>query len=393
MNKMGLDENVKAVIYAMVKADGKFWFPYKSAIYSYDESDMKVVKEYEFELPKASQSLFYDIVNIGKKLVLSPFCTKYIAVYDMETRHMDFLDVGGNDQHTWYRNIVVYKEKLFVLPGGPDSDVLVVDGLRDVRRIHIDNWADSVKKNQCTSEHVIQDKYLWATAYYSDQVLKLNMETEKYELIRVGKGSAGYTGIAIDDSYIWLAESSTGAVIRYNVNNKDIKKICMPIELDYNSTNKNYVHLNLFDFDQYIISIPALCNKMIRIRKETLDSEFIEIDFFNAVLRNKFNYRYGNYTSSNFGKKINETTLWVQRTYDGQIANINIEDFTYKAFDLTLTEITYGEMYRQLYNSGNINGESEETSLHSFVFSLKETESNKTENAISTGMEIWRKIV
>lgn len=389
------DKNWEVVLYASpMKVDEKYWFPYVNVLYSYDVISGEIKREHEFDFSNEQYNAYCYSMHIGRNIVLSPFRARDIAVYDMETHKMKFLEWENQAAYTMYRDIASFGDKLFLLPGIGKSDILVLDGLQSVRPISLINWDGNTKGDEWTSEYAIQDKYLWITAHYSNQVLKMDMDTEQYELVTICEESAGYTGIVIDNEYLWLAESSTGAFVRYNTQDGRAKKFDAPVGLDYNSADKSYVHLSLFNFEKSIISIPALCGSMTILDKETGNLDIVDIDFFDSIADSKANYKYGNYTTSSFGKKIDETTLWVQRALDGEIACIDIGSLTYTTFCLELDKEELDDIRARLYRSGELAlAEDRLTSLSSMLNFLKDTDENVSRQSFSNiGVKIWEEL-
>lgn len=379
------NRKMNMLIYDMVEVEGKYWFSYKDAIYSYDAFNMEVTKEQDLKIPDMGNCAFWGIANLGRKLFLSPLHTKDIAIYNIETKQTSFVNLGNGDDYSWYRRTVVFEKKIFMLPQF-NSGFLILDEVGNIGRVHIDGWHIKEKYVEITSGYVVQDRYLWITAHCSNQVLKLDMYTEQYELIAIGDDSVGYTGITSDGEYLWLAESNTGALIRYGIQDGEAKKFCAPDDLDYNSAQYSYVHWQLFNFEKYIVSIPALCDKMTVLDKETHEFRCVCIDFFDAVKESSPNYMQKFFSTSNFGIKIDEATLWVQRSLDGRLAAINIKDFTYKTFALELV----GDI--RLYTAGSISYESKITSLDSFLYYLKDVGKSMERNHANVGAEIWTKV-
>lgn len=387
------DENM--VIYAApLKIGSKYWFSYAGLIFNYDEVSKELRKEYHFNLYNGQENVYSYLTNIGPKIIFSPFCMGRIAIYDIETQQTEFLFDEGSNEFLYYRNIVAVKEKTFLLPGRSDCDILVLDKLRNVRHISIADWHFKGENCERTSEYVKQDRYLWITAHYSNQVLKLNVDTEQYELIEIGKDCIGFTGITIDGEYLWLAESSTGAFLRYNTFSGEVRYFNAPSELNFNSSTKNYVHLSLFNFEKYIVSVPALCGNMAVLNKKTEEFDIAKIDFFNAITNCRRSYEYGNYTTCSFGKKINENTLWVQRASDGEIAIVNVEDFTYTTFSFKLKEKEIKDICTNLYNNkGSMLCENRIVSLNSmFCFLKNHNENDINRDSCYIGADIWTKI-
>ena len=409
-NSNNISNVKKAVIFAEpTEIDGKYWFPYGNAIYSYDIWGKKITREWRFEISSKEKkrgwrfdssnpdylTLFCWSTKIGKTLVLSPYWAKDIVFYNTLTKEINFFDCEIKGNVSGYRNVVEFSKKLFVLPNNKNNDILVLQEKDKIKHIKISDWKNTVEKWECTAGYTVQGKYLWVTAHYSNQVLKLDMETEQYEWITIEEDAVGYTGIKTDGEYMWLAESHTGAIIKYSIYNRTTKRFNAPASLNFNSSEKGYVYLELFDFEKYIITIPALCDKMTILNKKTDELNVLDIDFFDSVINSNNNYMHGNFITSSFGKKIDENTLWVQRAIDGEIAVIDIETLTYKTFSLGIEYKFINDMYAQRYfylTNGRWN--EKDISLNLFLCYQHCSDNNKKQIYHSgIGAEIWEELI
>ena len=167
-----------AIIYGNLElVNGRYWFPYINTVYSYSITTKEVKKE--FEIPTFQTGGFVYLKHVGDKIILSPFREPNIVVYDLLTQKLEYLNLEFKQPEAYCRHIVEYKKKLFILSGLFHDGIIVVEGLRQVRFVHIADWKENEKKCECTSEYVKIGKYLWVTAHYSNQILKFYMEEER----------------------------------------------------------------------------------------------------------------------------------------------------------------------------------------------------------------------
>ena len=92
---------------------------------------------------------------------------------------------------------------------------------------------------------------------------------------------------------MWLAESHTGAIIKYSIYNRTTKRFNAPASLNFNSSEKGYVYLELFDFEKYIITIPALCDKMTILNKKRDALHGLHMAYFDYVINSNHNTSQG----------------------------------------------------------------------------------------------------
>ncbi len=341
----------KIVLYeAPVKIKERYWFPYLNTVYSLGITDKKIKKE--FNLPTMEVYGFHSLTAFGNKVILSPSHAQHIAVYDMERDYVELVDFGCKNQYAYYHMIFSFEEKIFILPSLVESGILVLDKEKRVHKINVDWYGGKAGERIRILKCAAQDKYLWITTCDSNQLIKLNMINEQYELVEIETHVQGYTGIAIDNENIWLAEASMGDLIQYNSMNGKLKRFKAPNELDYNLFETCSVHSQLHIFDKCIISTPALAGQMTIFDKKTEQYRIIKNSFLDPVLDWKNNYRSGMYSTSSFSKKIDENTLWIQRNADGEIASINVEELTYATFSVAFEEKEIEDMLERLYRCG-----------------------------------------
>lgn len=374
----------KAVFYsAPLKIDERYWFPYLNAVYSFGISDKKVRKE--FTLPTTEVYGYQGIGKVKNKIVLSPCHAGAIAIYDLKQGNMKAVDVGCGGQSAFCHTVEVYQNKVFILPSISQNGILVLDDENKIHRISVNKWG--------TGEYVrivksaIQDRYMWITSCDSNQVLKLDMETENYELIQINVKSKGYTGIAVEEADIWLADVSTGNLIQYNTISSMIEEFKAP-EIECNLSRVCAIHNHLFVFDRYILSTPAMSRRMILFDKETEQCQIVKGNFFESTVNDL-------YPASSFALKIDQQTLWVQRSLDGEIASINVEDLGYTTFSIAFGENDIKEMLKTLYDCENLAYvERSEVSVEELICYIQKTaDPRRRRNRVENGKKIWKQLV
>lgn len=346
------------------KVFSKYWFIDKGFLYSYDPLAMETKKEYVFSSLNKYPYLYVEYVN--GYLFMSPYEENRIAIYDFENRKMEYIDCQYEQEKPMCGRMFVYKSKIFMLSVIIENGIKIVENLRDVRTVCISDWYEDSKREGISTLNAVKDNYMWIPSHNSNKILKLDMDSEEYQLITIDDDDTGYSAIQIEEKYIWLTESRTGSLVCYDMVTKEVQKFSVPEGFDYVCKTKDYVHQDMFDFGDKIITIPSFANKMTIFDKQTQEYKLLDIEFLDS-----FDNRYKTnlYLTCCFGKKIDENFLWVQRTKDGLIANIDIRDFSYKtfAFEINQEEVTERFMMCLLSDKESIITESEDAPLATFI--------------------------
>lgn len=388
-------KNMNAILYsAPIKIGKTYWFTYGDVIYCFEQDRFKIEKVQELHIPDIHPNAYCYMTGADNQIIFSPFYAKDIAVYDTRTGSIQYIDWGYKNRYAYYRNVAAYGGKIFLLPGVMDGDIIVVDERKKIRHIRIADWNCNTQRSEWTSESVIQGRYLWVTAHYSSQILKLDMDTEQYEFCQTHGHATGYTGIAADRDILWLAESATGAIVKYQIQTGDTEIFQAPDTLGCCKTGKKYVHSGLYDFDNYVVTIPALSDQMTALNKQTGECRTVDTDFFDPVTKDG-RYQYENSSLCSFGTKADDATLWVQRALDGEIACMTVGDtFSYHTFSLRLDPLHMSGMRERIYScDGEIFLENDLTTLNSLLFYIKNTGTDNGMQGVSgVGPRIWEKL-
>lgn len=380
----------KIILYgAPLKVNERYWFPYLNAVYSFGVLDKKIKKE--FALPTAEVYGFQDLERNGSKIILSPCHAKNMAVYDTEQGYIKIVDIGCMEQAAYCHEIAVFKNKVFILPSVLENGILVLDEGNKVHKIFVNQWEKDAAEHIRIAKFAIQDKYMWITSCDSNQVLRLDMINETYELIEINVNSRGFTGISVDGANIWIADFSTGNLIRYNTGTGALKEFRAPDELNCKLPKACAVHNHLFIFDRCIISTPAMSGQMTVLDKRTEQYQIIKNSFFDTAAGDNKNL----YPASSFAKKIDEKTLWVQRSSDGEIANINVQDLTYTTFSLALEEDKIEDILTNLCNRRDLTyKEQDEVTVRDMIYYVKNLDKSlQKQKYIENGTKIWKQLI
>lgn len=341
----------KVHITDMVKQEDKIWFTtnrYNALFYADGEAKQIRYAGCVKEQPKW-QGAYPFLIEKGKDLLLSPDVADRPAIYETDSEKMELIGAERTEENMRYRKIVRYGNRIFYLPTVNDY----------IAELHIETgeWKyhseciHELRRGIDTSEEVVfeyavyGDK-MWISATYTNCVLQFHMEDGTYELYPIGSEQSGYSGIAADKEYLWLAQIQGGDIVRWNRHSEEMQVFYMPEGFRFwqSTTGRSLAHLYLIDMGQWLVTIPGFSNCMVKLDKTTGETSLLNEDFWKKAAEKGNGYHPEFFLSSEFGAKMSEETVIVQRNYDDAVAILHIEDETYEVFYPTLTEDDYAKL-------------------------------------------------
>lgn len=285
------------------------------------------------------------ICKLGNDLFLSPDVATNPAVYHIDSKQIECLTLPDPKVNQSYRKILGYKNKIFFLPSSNDSiieyniDTKIFSYYKDCIREM--GWT-AATKDITTINFTAAGKYLWVIGAYTNQILKFDMDEGSYNLYKVGSDNNGYSGIIVNNNIVWIAEVHSGDILKWDMSNKELITNSMPDSFhSIQPENGNqYAHLSLIDMGEWIISIPYHSNGMIKLNKESGKATML----INSFFEEKIDVYEDISNVCHFGMKIDNNTVWVQRTSDGAVAVVHVEEENYDKFYPILSEQEYVKM-------------------------------------------------
>ncbi|NLL75918.1 MAG: hypothetical protein GX235_01520 [Clostridiales bacterium] len=345
------EEKRKVHITDMVKQNNKIWFTTNlyNALFNMnkDTREMHYVGRAK-EQPKW-QGVYPYLTSEGKKLLLSPNAADSPAIYDTTSGKMELIGTDRVGENLQYRKIVPYGNRIFYLPIVRNY---IAEFNLDAKEwiFHTDCIQEMRKgrgnREEPVFEYAVFGEDMWISATYTNYVLRFHMTDGTYALYPIGDKENGYSGIAADEEYLWLAEVHCGNIVRWNRCSGEIRIFPMPegFRLWQNSTGRRLAHLSLIDMGPWIVTVPGCSNCMVKLDKVTGEVSLLLEDFWKKAEETGNGYHPDFFVSSEFGAKLDQDTVIVQRNCDDATAILNIEDETYEVFYPVLTEEDFAKL-------------------------------------------------
>lgn len=285
---------------------------------------------------------------MDKDIYLSPDWSGSPAVFHSDNQTFELM-TEELEVNFRCRKIISFENKIFYLPARNNC---IIEYNTDTK-----SW---IQHTECiyelgynaalpeaaTFDYVIHKEYIWISATYTNRVLQFSMRDCTYSIHHIGGENHGYSGIAMDEGNLWLAEVHSGNIVRWNRYTKKLMEISMPDEFSmWRQDNvRDFAHLYLIDMGESIVTIPGFSNCMVKLDKKSGKATMLIQDFWKNVGKTVNGYIPEIYASSDFAKKINDSTIWVQRSYDEAVAIVNVEEEAYEVFYPALSEEDFSRL-------------------------------------------------
>ena len=177
---------------------------------------------------------YYGIKKIQNKIILAPYNTEDIYIYDLDKRQGIKLVLSeAKDNMKLFDEIIEYKGKAFLLPGRYPALVRV-----DMETLEVCEYRECVKSFQRTneSEHMFQwayyvnGEYLYLAGMNESRILIFNMEDESYKIKTIGGYPYGYCRLIYDGTCFWLGAFKVNRIVRWDEKSGNTKEYSYPME-------------------------------------------------------------------------------------------------------------------------------------------------------------------
>lgn len=345
--------NRKIRISDMIYEEGKWYlisFSY-NGLFSINsmskEADSIDWSQIEFEGRVEGQPRWYCsnlfLMKEDNKLYLSPGMAFQTGRYDFETGEFFVLsspaEFTEEKKFMQCREMISYGDKIFFLPNknGAVWEYCVVTKRWTEHKECVDELRKGLSENVYASAsdisgYVREGNLLYMVTSYTNRVLCYDMDSGKHRIYEVGDSGYTYSAIAGSEGIFWLAETVSGKLVKWDKNSNQIQEIAMPKEFGCFSRYdaSYYVHSRLFEMGSWIITTPAFSNCMIKVDKLTGKVSLCAKELWDNVEQPCNDYHPQFYTISGFAKKIDENTLWIQRTFDDALIELKVDKEEYR---------------------------------------------------------------
>lgn len=178
-----------------------------------------------------------DINVWNDKLILTPSAARKIWIYDLLSKHWDSIDIKECEH--WgigsFTQTYIYGDTVFGI--GSSYPAIICINLKDNSCSYIEapykdfaaRHAD-INYNYFRSHGAQVQNTLYLASCLDNFVLKFDMETQKYQWIKVGDENHVYSAIAWDGKNFWLSPRLNGGIVKWD-GKENIQILPLPREL------------------------------------------------------------------------------------------------------------------------------------------------------------------
>ncbi len=164
-----------------------------------------------------TERLYNGIITNGEVLLLVPFNAKKIWWYDFEKAKWEYINLAGYVEPMLEGKFVggiIIREKAYLF-GYYYEGVLLVD----LKNKTIRDFLEKEPKKNCSywgQSVAWKDDVVYVANRVKNEILKINVEDENYEIVKTPYSNDLYIGIAYDGSSFWLVPHYGSKVYRWD---------------------------------------------------------------------------------------------------------------------------------------------------------------------------------
>lgn len=319
-------------------------------------------------------------MNINNsKLILGPRNAKKIWTYDLNTKTWDNLSINKlDDQQNGITQIYNYKNFVYLI-GSSYPAILCIDLENNTCDYIEEPYKEAAARHEKVDflyfrAHGVQlDNNLYLASCLDNFVLKFDMETKKYQWIKVGDDGCAYSEITWDGTSFWLSPRLNCDIVKWD--GKEKTEI-LPLPPELKPTTNTYTWTACYDGRNIVF--PCMSHP-----------ESIIID----TQKNMFEIQkqqYNLYTRLDNG-------MVISQTIDGELS-IKTDDTiqTYNpSVDIEQLKHFYDKKNLSVFNDGTLYHETPApslSSLESFLALTKSASEHKPATEGQIGKAIWEAI-
>ena len=329
-----------------------------------------------------SGNLFGDIKLWNNKLILSPWTTQKVCIYDMISKQWESFSINEYEHQGFVEINQMYIYNDFVYMIGSNYPAILCLNLENNTCDYIEGPYKEVKERHPDIDfsyfriHGVQlDNFLYLASCLDNYVLKFDMDTREYQWIEVGNTDYIYSQITWDGSNFWLAPRLNCDIVKWDGKN-GTKIIPLPSELK--KVANTHAWYALYDGSQVVF--PCLTHPesiIIDIQKDSIQIQKQQYTHLCTRLDNG---------------------MVVCQTPDG-ILSVKTDDQSAKTYNMSIDSDRLKEFYeeknRKVLNNHMLYQEARRGQMLSMENYITFTEKKDSKQPIAdsqTGKKIWEKI-
>ncbi len=350
------DEDYRNIIYAEdgILVNNKMYFVARDIpiIYMIDANTGK--SEFVSNLFKDSISLKQSsrkIVRWENELVIIPYNSAYIYIYNFITNKIDCINNKWSEYGYMYIEAFEYNDKIYMI-GAFQKNILELDMKTKNLTVRNTYFEKFINANElfCRSGYVVDSDIMYIALAVSNEILKIDMKTWDYSIIKAKGIEGGFSGIAYDGKSFWLSARRGNSIINWDGNER-WEQINLPFYGDAKTCNyggiyyyDNKIWLHGFEgeysatIDKSIKQVDSYQKRNYIFFRNVNGSGIVgqdwdgNIHLFRGNEDKVFKYEVNNEMFGKIKKSFNEKQIFGKNGFALENANFQLDDFLARIF-------------------------------------------------------------
>lgn len=272
----------------------------------------------------------------GDVVYLAPLQAEKAYAYHTSTKELQELFSGESIYGC--KEVCIHGEEVFYLPAQIPSIYVYHKQTKKVTEYKecMEAFKSSNREwiGKGISRYVVVGDVIYMSYLEVNSILEFNMGTKEYQVHLIG--SSGYIDMVLDGETLWLSRGNDGALVQWNRTTKEVmKEYTMPKKLrKWKAPTDLYaVSGFLFLVEEYLISMPAYSELMVRCHRQTGRVELLKSPFFGSKKEQVLER-----PCCAYAKELSEDKLLLQRGLDYQCVVYSVSQNSYQEIQLELAD-------------------------------------------------------
>lgn len=290
-------------------------------------------------------SPYQNLMQDGDKIIMSPLFAMSPQIFDTVTEQYTKLDGLKNKEDLKFKEVITYKDSIIFLPYVEEREA-IYEYQNKTQTWQL--YEDCIKglKQDCegpfyenTYAHAVKGELLYISATYTNKILVFDMEHKTHRYLEIAEKGVGFSGIVVDGDELWLTEVHSGIVLRLNLKTGESHVYPMPENYRYweNTVGRNLANSALLDMGEWIVTIPAFSNAVVKIHKNSGVVESVLEELFQIPDEEINGYRPNAFPMVSKAIKYDTNSILLQRYRDCNMIKLDITTNRYEMNTLRMS--------------------------------------------------------
>lgn len=216
-----------------------------NGLYSYNMKTGKIDFISYFEKESLKEELHLYSVLYENKIYFIPYLGRYIAIFNPENNHIDYIECDVSDQCSYYKAFI-FNDNLWLIPQLLERDekkekkIRVVD-LRNNTFLNVDqlnNYLTGISKYFFSFGACSNDNFLYIAIYETNKIVKIDMASGSFDVILCDE-SVKLSTVDYVDGCLFISETRSNQLRKIDLKGRFLSNYS-GIEKKYNGRSRLY---------------------------------------------------------------------------------------------------------------------------------------------------------